>query len=386
MEALFYKSNPWWEEPFVLNAIQRDVYLNELEGYIDNKDIIFLTGLRRVGKTTLLKGIVNLLLHVKKIEPKHIFYISLDLYALEGLSIADIVTEYRKIHKLSSSQMIYLFFDEVTSKKSYQQELKNLYDLGDVKIFASASSASLLKDSQAFLTGRQRLVEVMPLSFEEYLQFKKIVIKKADDHLVESYFEEYMKDGGMPEYVLTGDISYLSNLIDNIIYKDIIAYHKIKDEQMVKDFFKLLMERSGKQLSLNKMANILGIGVDTARRFQSYFEETYLIYTVERHGKLNERLRHPKKIYAGDVGIRNLITGYRDKGAVFENLVYLKLKHKHLRYVYEGSNEIDFFTDDEALIEVKYNSVLNENQQKLFESYPAKERKVVDSAKAFIVL
>ena len=360
--------------------------MNELEGYIDNKDIIFLTGLRRVGKTTLLKGIVNLLLHVKKIEPKHIFYISLDLYALEGLSIADIVTEYRKIHKLPSSQMIYLFFDEVTSKKSYQQELKNLYDLGDVKIFASASSASLLKDSQAFLTGRQRLVEVMPLSFEEYLQFKKIVIKKADDHLVESYFEEYMKDGGMPEYVLTGDISYLSNLIDNIIYKDIIAYHKIKDEQMVKDFFKLLMERSGKQLSLNKMANILGIGVDTARRFQSYFEETYLIYTVERHGKLNERLRHPKKIYAGDVGIRNLITGYRDKGAVFENLVYLKLKHKHLRYVYEGSNEIDFFTDDEALIEVKYNSVLNENQQKLFESYPAKERKVVDSAKAFIVL
>jgi len=386
MEALFYKSNPWWEEPFVLNAIQRDVYLNELEGYIDNKDIIFLTGLRRVGKTTLLKGIVNLLLHVKKIEPKHIFYISLDLYALEGLSIADIVTEYRKIHKLSSSQMIYLFFDEVTSKKSYQQELKNLYDLGDVKIFASASSASLLKDSQAFLTGRQRLVEVMPLSFEEYLQFKKIVIKKADDHLVESYFEEYMKDGGMPEYVLTGDISYLSNLIDNIIYKDIIAYHKIKDEQMVKDFFKLLMERSGKQLSLNKMANILGIGVDTARRFQGYFEETYLIYTIEKNGKLNERLRHPKKIYAGDVGIRNLITGYRDKGAVFENLVYLKLKHKHLRYVYEGSNEIDFFTDDEVLIEVKYNSVLNENQQKLFESYPAKERKVVNSAKAFIAL
>jgi len=386
MEALFYKSNPWWEEPFVLNAIQRDIYLNELREYIDNKDIIFLTGLRRVGKTTLLKGVVNLLLHVKKIEPKHIFYISLDLYALEGLSIADIVTGYRKLHKLPSSQMIYLFFDEVTSKKSYQQELKNLYDLGGVKIFASASSASLLKDSQAFLTGRQRLVEVMPLCFEEYLQFKNIVIKKADDHLVESYFEEYMKDGGMPEYVLTGDISYLSNLIDNIIYKDIIAYHKIKDEQIVKDFFKLLMERSGKQLSLNKMAHILNIGVDTARRFQSYFEETYLIYTLEKHGKLNERLRHPKKIYAGDVGIRNLITGYRDKGAIFENLVYLKLKSKNLHYVYEGGNEIDFITDDETLIEVKYHSVLNDNQQKLFDTYPAKKRTVIDCSKAFMAL
>lgn len=132
------------------------------------------------------------------------------------------------------------------------------------------------------------------------------------------------------EYVLT-EIFAFPNLIDNIIYKDIIAYHKIKDEQIVKDFFKLFDGVPGKQLSLNKMAHILNIGVDTARRFQSYFfEETYLIYTVEKHGKLNERLRHPKKIYAGDVGgLHNLITGYRDKGAIFENLVYLKLKSKN---------------------------------------------------------
>lgn len=386
MESLFYKSNPWWEEDFNLNVIKRTHYLDELERYISNKDIIFLTGLRRVGKTTLLKGVIDILLYEKKIDPRHIFYISLDLYALEHLSIADIVTEYQKIHKLSASEMIYLFFDEVTAKAVYHQELKNLYDLGEVKIYASASSASLLKDSQAYLTGRQRLVEVMPLTFDEYLQFKNIVIKKSDSHLIEGYFEEYMKDGGMPEYVLTGDISYLSNLIDNIIYKDIIAHHKIKDEQIVKDFFKLLMERSGKQLSLNKMANILGIGVDTARRFQSYFEETYLIYTVEKEGKLNERIRNAKKIYAGDIGIRNLITGFRDKGAIFENLVYLKIKNRHPRYVYENTIEIDFLTEDGVLIEVKYNSVLNENQAKLFASYPCKERFVVDSAQAFNVL
>lgn len=386
MESLFYKLNPWWEEDFQLNVIKRSHYLDELERYISNKDIIFLTGLRRVGKTTLLKGVIDILLREQKIDPRHIFYISLDLYALEHLSIADIVTEYRKIHKLSASEMIYLFFDEVTAKTAYHQELKNLYDLGAVKIYASASSASLLKDSQAYLTGRQRLVEVMPLSFDEYLQFKNIVIKKSDFHLIEGYFEEYMKDGGMPEYVLTGDISYLSNLIDNIIYKDIIAHHKIKDEQIVKDFFKLLMERSGKQLSLNKMANILGIGVDTARRFQSYFEETYLIYTVEKEGKLNERIRNAKKIYAGDIGIRNLITGFRDKGAIFENLVYLKIKNRHPRYVYKNTIEIDFLTEEGVLIEVKYNSVLNDNQAKLFTSYPCKERFVVDSAQAFNAL
>lgn len=383
MEALFYKSNPWWEGEFNPNIIRRELYLDELKQYISNKDIVFLTGLRRVGKTTLLKGVIEILLHEQNVNPHHIFYISLDLYALEHLSIADIVTEYRKIHKLSTSEMIYLFFDEVTAKSAYHQELKNLYDLGKVKIYASASSASLLKDAQAYLTGRQRLVEVMPLSFDEYLQFKSIVIKKSDAHLIDGVFEEYMKDGGMPEYVLTGDISYLSNLVDNIIYKDIIAHHKIKDEQVVKDFFKLLMERSGKQLSLNKMANILGIGVDTARRFQSYFEETYLIYTVEKEGKLNERIRNAKKIYAGDIGIRNLITGFRDKGAIFENLVYLKIKNRHPRYVYENTIEIDFLTDDGVLIEVKYNSVLNENQANLFASYPCKTRLIIDSPQVF---
>jgi len=228
---------------------------------------------------------------------------------LDEYSISEIVDEYRKIHKLSSSQKIYLFLDEVTSKSSYQQELKNFYDLENIKIFASSSSASLLKDSNAFLTGRQRTLEVMPLSFEEYLQFREIVIKKADGHLYESYFEEYMQDGGMPEYVLTGDVSYLQNLIENIISKDIIAHYNIRNAQVVKDFYKLLMERSGKLLTFNKIANILEISVDSAKRYFHYFEETYLIYSITKYGKLNEQLKSAKKVYASDVGLRNVVTG-----------------------------------------------------------------------------
>ena len=277
MEALFYKSNPWWEEEYVYDGRDREIYLEVLMQYFQNRDIIFLTGLRRVGKTSILKSLISRLINDEQIEAKKIFYISLDLLALADMSIEEILTAYRKLHKLSSKEKIYLFLDEVTAKKEYQQALKNLYDLEDIKIYASSSSASLLRDKNAYLTGRQRLVEVMPLNFDEYLQFKEIHIKKADGYLKESYFEQYMNDGGMPEYVLTGDISYLQNLIDNIIYKDIIAYHNIRSESVVKDFFKLLMERSGKQLSLHKMAKILDIGVDTVRRYLSYFEDTYLI-------------------------------------------------------------------------------------------------------------
>jgi len=386
MEEIFYKSNPWWEENYTFDGISRERYLEKLDDVFLNKDIIFIIGLRRVGKTSILKNFISNLINKKDINPQHIFYITLDLIALSDMTITEIVKEYKKIHKISSTLKIYLFLDEVTSKENYQQELKNFYDLENMKIYASSSSASLLKDKNAYLTGRQRVIEVMPLDFDEYLVFKKITIKKSDAYLFESYFEDYMSDGGMPEYVLTGDISYIQNLIDNIIYKDIIAYHNIKSESVIKDFYKLLMERSGKQLSLNKMANILSIGVDSAKRYLSYFEDTYLIYTVEKYGKLNERIKNPKKIYAGDIGLKNVVTGFRDKGAIFENLIFLKIKHLHPSYVYVDGIEIDFMTEDKTLIEAKYNSTLNDKQEKLYNSIEANQKVVIDSVKSFLAI
>ncbi len=386
MEEILYKSNPWWEDKYTFNGISRNKYLQKLEDFLNNKDIIFLTGLRRIGKTSILKNFISLLINEKNIEPKHIFYISLDLIALSDMTIGEIIKEYKKLHRLPSSQKLYIFLDEVTSKENYQQELKNIYDTEDIKIYASSSSASLLKDKNAYLTGRQRVIEVMPLDFEEYLIFKKITIKKSDAYLKESYFEDYMSDGGMPEYVLTGDISYIQNLIDNIIYKDIIAYHNIKNESVIRDFYKLLMERSGKQLSLNKMANILSIGVDSAKRYLSYFEDTYLIYTIEKYGKLNEKIKNPKKIYAGDIGLKNVVTGFRDKGAIFENLVFLKIKHLHPSYLYIDGIELDFMTENKILIEVKYNSILNQKQQKLYDNTDANKKIVIDSIDSFLKL
>jgi predicted AAA+ superfamily ATPase len=386
MEAVLYKSNPWWEESYVFEGYTREKYLKVLDTWLENKDIIFLTGLRRVGKTSILKNFIYTLMHIRGVDAKHIFYISLDLYVLDDYSISEILDAYRKAHKLPSQEKIYLFLDEVTSKESYQKELKNFYDLENVKIFASSSSASLLKDKNAYLTGRQRILEVMPLDFYEYLMFKEVVIKKADSHLWESYFEDYMQDGGMPEYVLTSDVTYLQNLIDNIISKDIIAHYHIRNNQVVKDFYKLLMERSGKQLSFNKIASILDISVDSAKRYYYYFEETYLIYGIEKHGKLNEKIKGVNKIYASDVGLRNVITGYRDKGAIYENLVFLKIKDLKPSYLYVDGIEIDFITQNGILLEAKYNSKLNDKQKKLFDAFDAKEKHVINAYEGFALL
>jgi predicted AAA+ superfamily ATPase len=134
------------------------------------------------------------------------------------------------------------------------------------------------------------------------------------------------------------------------------------------------------------MANILSIGVDSAKRYLSYFEDTYLIYTVEKYGKLNERIKNPKKIYAGDIGLKNVVIGFRDKGAIFENLIFLKIKHLHPSYVYVDGIEIDFMTEDKTLIEAKYNSTLNDKQEKLYNAIEANKKVVIDSVKSFLAI
>jgi len=374
---LLYQYNPWWEGGYEFPQTYPRIKLeSQFDRLMPSKSVIFLTGLRRVGKTTLMKSSISKLLK-QNIKPLHILYISMDDYLLRHHTIIDVVQEYKKLHKISSDQFVYLFLDEVAYVDKFRQQLKNLYDKGNAKIVVSSSSSSALKDTRGWLTGRERIIEVSPLSFDEYLIFRDVKVKKRDSSLLETYFEEYMQDGGMPEYILTKDREYLNALLDDIIYKDIIAHYKIRHSQVIIDYFNLLMERSGKQISLNKVANILKISPDTAKRYLTMFEETYLIYLVPRYGKTNEEILSPKKIYAADNGIRHLFTGFRDKGAIFENIVYNIIKHKNPRYVFQDGIEIDFMTEDKHLIEVKYGQEINDKQKALFDTFKAKRKTVI---------
>ncbi len=374
-EELF-KYNPWWEQSYSPPFKRRTQYLRILHQNLQNRDIILITGLRRVGKTTIMKLFISELL--QRIDPRFILYVSLDAIPFEPFSIPDILRAYRKMFQLSLDEKVYLFFDEVAFRPKIHQELKNLYDQENVKIYASSSSATILHDTRALLTGRARSVEVMPLDFQEFLTFKGLKARRSESYLLESYFERYMEIGGMPEYVLSEDISYLENLVDGIIYKDIIIRHGLRDVSGIKDMARLIMERCGKQISINKIARIIGISPDTVRRYLEYFRQTFFIYSIERCGKLNERLRSPKKLYAADVGVRNYFTGFRDKGAIFENLVYLKIKNFQPCYVYQNGLELDFYFND-TLIEVKYERELEGKQEAFFQQFPASHKIQIQS-------
>lgn len=354
--------------------------MSRMTDAIETNRIVLISGLRRVGKTSLMRLAIQHLIEQLKIDPRKILYVSLDDYNLKSATILEIIDLFRKIHSIRFSEKIYVFLDEVTYKADYEIQLKNLFDTHHVKVFASSSASSLLRDRKHFITGRNQVVEVLPLNFDEYLTFKKIEISRADAHIRENEFENFLRIGGIPEYVLTGEPAYLHELVDDIIMKDIAAMHNIKEPAVLKDLFMLLMERAGKQISFNKLGTILGISVDTVSRYLNLFQQAHLIYLVSRQGKTNERLLSPKKIYAPDVGIRVYYTGFRDKGSLFENYVFLNLKKYNRGYIYQNQTELDFILNNGNIIEAKYHQEpLSEKQQKLLSSYQKSKRHIIRS-------
>lgn len=383
IEAELYKQNPWWENKFSESSYPRTKYTKKIIENLRSKEIIILTGLRRIGKTTITLQVIKYLLE-NKIKPEDIFFIRLDSFSLLEFKIHTLIEEFRRIHKKSFSDFFYLFLDEVSSREDFEEELKSIYDNESIKVICSSSIATLMRDKKAKLTGRTKTIEIMPLDFKEFLEFKKAKISKSDSAKLEGYFRDYLKLGGIPYYILTEDKEYLNELVESIIYKDIIAYHKITAEKTIKELFILLCQRVGKPTSYNKIAEILKISVDSVKRYVGYFEKAYLFYVVDRYSKsLNEKITSPKKIYIGDVGIKNLITGFKDLGSSYENLVFLKMKNEKPNYYLESACEIDFITKD-SLIEAKYNSELSENQKKIFDSIKAKNKIVARGYSFFI--
>jgi len=241
-----------------------------------------------------------------------------------------------------------------------------------------------MNDKKAYLTGRTKTIEVMPLTFQEFLQFKEVYITKTDKAKLEGYFKDYLRVGGIPKFVLTEDKEYLAELIQSIIYKDIIAYHGITNEKVIKELFILLCQRVGKPISYSKIANVLTISVDSVKRYIDYFEKAYLFYVIDRYSKsYNERVASTKKIYIGDIGIKNLVTEIKDMGSAYENLVFLTLKHLHPSYYLENAVEIDFVTQNLA-VEAKYNQKLEGKQLEVFNALKVKNKIVAQSIHFFM--
>ena len=361
MEDLFYSFNPWWDNQPFDSGISRPDYLSQID--FGRKQIEILIGSRRTGKTTLLKQLVHALLK-ESFSPHHILYLTLDHPRLASTPISQHLTSFRKLHNLDRRTKLYLFFDEVQESPNWEAELKAVYDLDNVKIFCTGSTASLIKSQGGKLTGRQIVTTLYPLSFSEFLKFRSLTISPSEPYKSESEAEKYLQLGGYPENVLHPSPEYLKNLLSDILARDILRTFPVRKPAPLKDIVLLLASSVGSRTSFNKFARVLDISVDTVRDYIYYLEQSFLVKTMTKWTPSHtEKVYASKKIYFIDTGIKSLLTGEGDLGAKAENAVFVNLLRGERTpgYFAESEREVDFVLGKPGIpypIEVKYLSAL----------------------------
>lgn len=334
--------------------VSRDV---ELERYLRGNEIVIISGIRRCGKSSLLKLIAGQLEGVK-------FYVDFDDIRLSDFEVKnfqdlqDLVIElYREELDKSETGQVYYFFDEIQNVPLWERWLNNLYKKGK-KVFATGSNSQLLSSEiSTYLTGRNKVLKLFPFSFMEFLRLKGVKIEKYElesDLLTSSrkaeifsYFLEYFESGGFPLVLKSGDLELSRGYFEDILKKDILVRYNIKEARALKDLALFLISNVGRVYSYPTLKNITGIkSLSTIKNYLDYFRNVFLLYQLPRFDySLKKQKVSSSKIYTIDNSFLKTVAFNfsENKGQRLENLVFVELlrREKELYYHFE-KKECDF--------------------------------------------
>jgi uncharacterized protein len=342
-----------------------------LEKQLNTPEIIVLTGMRRVGKTTLYRTLFDELTTSNKIF--------LDIENPLDQKIFEEI-DYNNIWKnlvslgLNKDQKAYVFLDEIQAVPEIVKPIKFLYDHYQIKFFLTGSSSFYLKNLfPESLAGRKIIFELFPLSFQEFLTFKNhpanfynnFSDKNQHKSLVTyektvKLYEEYLQYGGFPGIVTEPDLIQkklkLNDIFKSYYEKDIKGLADFRDLTAVRDLILLLTQRIGSRLDITKLSSELGISRETVYSYLSFLEATYFISSISPFSKnIDREISGRNKIYFCDTGILNELSKIPD-GSIFENAVFNNIKHLGKINYYQkrkSEREIDFIIDEKVAIEVK---------------------------------
>ncbi len=347
-----------WSKPFK-NSFTRERYEDEVQKKSTTGEIVFLKGVRRSGKSTILRNhIENLLLQgvakerilfVNLEDPRFVPYLSLGL-------LEEIKEAY--IYYLAPDEKPYIFLDEVQNIDNFEKWLLKEYELGIAYLFATGSNSKLLsREIGSALSGRYLGVQVLPLSFREFLSFFGVEVKTPYQLItqkltIEKYFEAFMNYGGFPQVALIEDVALkeaeLKSYFDSILLRDIVARYKLDNFQSLERLSVLLLSSIANPMSVTKVRKKLGVSFDLANRYMEYLENTYMIQTLPLFDwSLQKQFTNPKKIYSIDTGLSKRVSFEVGKriGDMLENIVFLELKRKYEELYYfktKQDYEVDF--------------------------------------------
>jgi uncharacterized protein len=336
--------------------IKRDLYLSRLMKYIDKPIIKVLTGIRRSGKSTILKLLYNELLG-KGVKKENIVFINHESLEFSFIKNYEDLFTFVKKSLQNRSGKKYILLDEVQEVDKWEKAVSSFLadDMGDIVI--TGSNAHLLSSELAtLLSGRYVELPVLPLSFQEFLLFRNVTEKKE----IDEEFHLYLRYGGFPGiHALEFDdemiITYLNSILNTVILKDVIERNNIRESVLIEHLTKYLTDNCGNISSAKGISDYfksqkIKTSIDTVINYIGYLEKSFMFYKANRYDLKGKKwLEVNNKFYLGDIGLRNGMIGYRenDISGVLENLIYLELIRRGYKVgigVINGG-EIDFIAE-----------------------------------------
>ncbi len=326
-------------------GIEREV-LKEFDTKIKLPHVIVLTGLRRSGKSTLLKQLIH-----KYYNEKDFYYINFEDERFFNFPAEDFNNLYEVLISLYGEKHTF-FLDEIQNVPYFERFIRRFYDQG-FKFFVTGSNATLLsKELSSRLTGRHLDIVVRPFSFKEFLSLRNIKLENESIYKIESKVnlknlcDEYIIKGGMPEYLIYDDPEILTRVYEDIVIKDIAVRYKVDNVTVLRELYSFLISNYANKFSFNSVKKLINISsVHTIKKFLGYLEETYLAESICKFDySLKKRMINNKKLYLLDNGFIQVISKRftKDKGWLLENLVLTNLRKSGEVFYYSGKFECDF--------------------------------------------
>lgn len=331
--------------------LERNSYLNKLIEFKDTEFIKVITGVRRSGKSSILRLFEQHLLS-NNIDKSQIIFINFEhpdfQNYLDDKSLYEYLLKYT-----TENKKYYFLFDEIQEVDSWQKLINGLRLKFECDIYITGSNANLLSgELSTYLSGRYVEIKVMPLSFKEFLVFKNY----NDTTKIDLYYNEYIKNGAFPSVALLNNENIIDDVIkgiyNSIILKDVMLRGNIKDGYLLEKLVAFIFDNIGNSVTSNSIANTLNANGlktrnETIDAYLQLLENSFIIYKANRFNiRGKEHLKSQPKYYCVDIGLRNISIGRNrgNFGSVLENTVYLEL----IRRGYEvsigklDSLEIDF--------------------------------------------
>ena len=353
--------------------VERKEYIEKLNSFKDKQIIKVITGIRRCGKSTLLELFKE---QLKKQGVPNNQIISINFEELRNEELKDYKKLYAYIEKkLIKDKMNYIFLDEIQNVNNFEKSVDSLFIKKNVDIYITGSNAYLLSGELAtLLSGRYVKIEMLPLSFKEYMQI-------SNSSNPSDAFREYLEFGSFPfihelNKNETAIKDYLDGIYSTVLLKDIASKRNIQNISTLESIIKFILDNVGNITSTNKICNTLNsngknISIHTVEEYISALKDSYFIYEANRYDiKGKEYLKSLEKYYVVDIGLRNMLLNSKETniGHILENIVYIELLRRDYRvYIGKvGNEEVDFIASkaDEIIYYQVSASVLNEETLK----------------------